>query len=104
MSVSFHESMEGLHELSNLFPALAFSNRVADAAVDMLSHNSQSHLIEGPPGRRQLLDDVDAVALGFDHATNPADLAFDSTQSRQEIRVPGIHPFYSRLTYKGFTP
>ena len=53
---------------------------------------TQGDRLQSPGGRRDLLEDVDAVAVLLDHALEPPDLPFDPAQALQHrllvIAVP----------------
>jgi hypothetical protein len=57
----------------------------------MVLEQAQGDLVEGGLDRRDLGDDVDAVALILDHPLDPADLALDPSQPlEQGLLVAGV--------------
>jgi hypothetical protein len=50
---------------------------------DMLAQYFLFHLAQRRARRRDLRDDVDAVAVGLDHAGDTADLAFEAAKPFQ---------------------
>ena len=54
------------------------------AVLGMVLEQAQGDLVEGGLDRRDLGDDVDAVALLFDHPPDPADLALDPAQPLEQ--------------------
>ena len=74
----FHKAVDRLHQLSDLFLPIPMPNGLAHTAIDVPVHHLQRHLIEGLARRRQLLNDVDAIAARFNHPADSPDLALNA--------------------------
>ena len=74
------QHIDQLVDLAALLTAVAAGDRVLDAVADMILQN----LLLDPPQRsahrRNLREDVDAVAIALDHTGDPAYLALDSIE------------------------
>ena len=55
------------------------------AGLGVPVEQAERHLVERGLRRRDLREDVDAVAVVLDHPFDPADLAFDALQPREEL-------------------
>jgi hypothetical protein len=69
------------HEFSDLSPlvgSIARDNRILDATSDMVAQDFFLGASKRRPDRRNLRDDVDAIAIFFDHPNKTADLTLDS--------------------------
>ena len=75
------QHIDQLVHLAALLTAVTVGDRVLDAVADMILQN----LLLDPPQRsahrRDLREDVDAIAVALDHAGDSADLALDSIET-----------------------
>src|SRR5690606_16704615 len=77
-----------LDEFRDFLPLLVSvpaCNRVLDAMVDMAAEQLLFYLVERGLHRGNLRDDVDAVAVAFDHARQPAHLSFNAAKPLQAV-------------------
>src|SRR5205085_9874122 len=87
-----------VHQFGNLAPLLGVAagrDRVLDAMRDVIAQHLLLDPAQRGADRGDLRDDVDAIAILFDHAGEPADLAFDSLEPLQARRLDlGAHGRY----------
>src|SRR5207249_8543898 len=68
-------------------------DRLGHAVLGVIGEQPEGDALEGGPGRVDLGQDVDAVAVLFDHLLDPSDLALDAAQ-------PGLDgPLVCRVTW-----
>src|SRR5207244_10604469 len=75
---------ENIHQLGHLLALLggvAAGNGVLDAVGHVIAQDLLLDAPERRPHRRDLRDDIDAVAIVLDHAREPSHLAFDAAQA-----------------------
>ena len=94
------------HQFRNLAPLLgsiARSNCSLNAMVNMITQNFFLRTSERCPNCRNLCDNVDAIAVFFDHAGEPTDLALDPFQSLDHRCLgSSLHTSYIPLQGIGF--
>lgn len=88
-------------EFSYFAPLLTFvarGDRIFDAVRDMVGENFLLRTPECCLNCRNLRDDVDAIAIFFDHPGKAADLAFNPVESLERRRLDLLaHEFYVPL-------
>jgi len=80
-TVGPRQHFDQLVDLAPLLTPVSAGDRVLDAVLDMVF---QDFLLDPPQRRayrRDLRDDVDAVAVTLDHAGDPAHLALDPVEA-----------------------
>ena len=75
-----HQPLDRLVELPNLLASAARTDRVHHAMLGMVSEQLQRDALERRPGRVDLGEDVDAVAILLHHFLNTANLTFDAPE------------------------
>src|SRR5579862_2877211 len=80
-SIAAREHVNQFADLAPLLALIARSNRVLDAMRHMIGQNFFLGLAQGGPCRRELRDDVDAVAVILDHARQTAHLPLDPSEA-----------------------
>jgi hypothetical protein len=82
-----------VHELGDfaaLLGGVAAFDRVLDAMRHVIAQDFLFHATERRPHRRDLRDDVDAVALLVDHAREASHLPLDAAQALAAGRLAGF--------------
>ncbi len=87
-SAASEQSSDGGHHLFG--PRVLLARLGADdAGVRVPVEQPERDLVQGGLGGADLGEDVDAIPVVFDHAFDPADLAFDSPQPREQLVFGG---------------
>ncbi len=81
--MEFVQKFFGLHWLG--FGVFGISAVADDAAFDVIAEELDTKGVEGGADGGDLVQDVDAVALVFDHALDAADLAGDAFDAGVEV-------------------
>src|SRR5437660_4277375 len=75
-----HEAADGLVELADLLGSVPRLDRLRHAVLGVISEQLKGDALEGGPGGADLGQDVDAVAVLFDHLLDTPDLALDPSE------------------------
>jgi hypothetical protein len=87
-----HEAGDGFGcfvELGGRFIATG-SNGVGDAVLQVIVEERQADLLKCPSGSRNLIEDVDAVAVVVDHLGDAPNLSFDASESLGEVGFAAV--------------
>ena len=88
--------VDGFRQLANLLGRVAGLDGLGNAVLSVRAEQQKASLFECRPGRVDLGQDVDAVAVFGDHALDASNLALDALQPRIQsclaCRVPGHGP------------
>ncbi len=82
------QSFDGLRRLVNeVFGAIAVATRcrAGDAVVQVLVEQLDADALQRLADRRDLRQHIDAVRVFLDHPRQPADLALDAVEARQQL-------------------
>jgi uncharacterized membrane protein YraQ (UPF0718 family)/YHS domain-containing protein len=85
-SAAAHEPADGGHQLARLLVGVIGAD---DAVVGVVVQEAEGDVVQRGLGGGDLGEDVDAVAVFFDHALDAADLPLDAVQSRQQLVFGG---------------
>ena len=77
LSIAARENVDQFANLAALLAFVAGGDRVLDAMGDVIGENLIFGAAQSRPRRRELGDDIDAIAIVLDHAREPAHLALD---------------------------
>lgn len=80
LAIGAAEHIHDLGELYALILLVAAGDRMLDAVGHVVTKNLFLGTAQRRPDRRNLGDDIDAVAVVLDHPSEPADLAFDALE------------------------
>jgi hypothetical protein len=80
-AVGARQHVDQLVHFAALLTAVAAGDRVLDAVADMILQNLLLDSPQRSAHRRNLREDVNAVAVALDHAGDSADLALDSIEA-----------------------
>src|SRR5438093_1891860 len=69
--------------------AVAGADRVLDATVQMMLEKLSRERIERRLHGGNLREDIDAIAIVFEHLPNSAHLSFDTAKAPSELRLAG---------------
>lgn len=73
------QNLNQFRDFSALLPGVARDDRMLDAMRDMVAQYPVLDLLERGANRLDLMDDVDAIAVRFDHARDTTHLTLDAT-------------------------
>src|SRR6266568_955120 len=80
-----HQPLDSVVELPDLFASAARPDRFRYAMLRMVGEQLERDTLERRPGRVDLGEDVDAVAILPHHLLDPAHLALDAPESRLDL-------------------
>src|SRR3954463_14017545 len=103
MSAAAQQAADGSHHLVGLRVALG-ARGAHDAVVRVVVEQAEGDLVEGSLRRRDLREDVDAVAVLVNHVLDPADLAFDAPQPLAQLILRGAVPMCGVLGHAQRVP
>src|SRR3954447_4958327 len=87
-----HEAPDGRHQLVALVLAVIGRLGAHDAVLGVLVEQPEGDLVQRGLHGADLGQDVDAVAVGLDHALDAAHLALDAPQALEELVLGGAVP------------
>jgi len=87
VSASLDKPLDGGDKFADFVSAVRRAHRVRDTALDVALHDLEAHLLQRAPGGRDLLQDINAVALLLHHPLQPVDLACDALQAFETLRL-----------------
>ena len=98
LAVAAREDVDQFADLPALLAFVAGGDRVLDAMGDVIGQDLILGAAQRGAHRRELGDDVDAIAVVLDHAREPAHLALDPLEPFEYRRLGiGLHAGYIPL-------
>jgi hypothetical protein len=98
LPVAAGKHLDQFADLAALLALIARRDRMLDAVGDVIGEDLVFGAAQRGAHRRELGDDIDAIAIVLDHAREPAHLAFDPFEPLEHRRLGiGLHARYIPL-------